>query len=50
MKFRFLMVPKSGKGCSWYCDQPFGSRYVRGYSKDGFETLLEVRKYRIVRL
>lgn len=49
--FKFKMVPKNGKGCDWYCDRPFGSRYVRGFSKDGkFDTLIEVKKYVIVRL
>lgn len=48
--FKFKLVPKNGKGCEWYCNQPFGSRYVRGYSLDGFETIIEVKKYRIVRL
>ena len=49
--FKFKMIPKSGKGRHWYCNQPFGSRYVRGYSEDGkFDTLIEVKRYRIIRL
>lgn len=48
---RYTLRPKNGKGANWYmnADQLFAGNYVKVYSKDGFETIVDIRNYDIIR-
>lgn len=47
----YTLKPKSGKGATWYmnADQLFVGNYVKAHSRDGFETVLDIRNYDIIK-
>lgn len=47
----FELIPKSGKGARWYmlADQLFKGPLVKAFSKDGFETIVNLNLYDIVK-
>ena len=47
----YMLKPKSNKGATWYMnkDQLHVGNYVKVYSKDGFETVVDIRNYNIYR-
>lgn len=48
---KYELIPKNGKGGKWYmnADQLFAGNIVKAYAKDGFETVVDIRNYLIVR-
>ena len=48
---KYELVPKNNKGAKWFmnADQLFVGSYVKVYAKDGFETVVDIRNYRIVK-
>lgn len=48
---QYSLRPKNGKGANWYmdADQLFIGNYVKAYSKDGFETIVDIRNYDVIR-
>ena len=48
---KYELIPKNGEGAKWYmnADQLFVGNHVKAYSKDGFETVVDIRNYHIVR-
>lgn len=48
---QYTLRPKNGKGANWYmnADQLFTGNYVKAYSKDGFETIVDIRNYDVIR-
>lgn len=47
----YTLIPKNGKGARWLmnADQLFAGRLVKAYSKDGFETIVDLDNYEICR-
>lgn len=48
---KYTLKPKNGKGAIWYmnANQLFVGNYVKAYSKDGFEAIVDIRNYDVVR-
>lgn len=51
MKREYRLIPKSGKGATWYTDktQIFKRDYAAAISKDGFETIVKIDNYIITK-
>lgn len=47
----YKLVPKNGNGAIWYVNKSeiFKTGLVKAMSKDGFETLVRIENYNIVR-
>jgi hypothetical protein len=47
----YTLKPKNGKGATWYIEksQLFAGNYVKAYSKDGFETVIDIRDYNVIK-
>lgn len=47
----YRLVPKTNKGTTWYmnANQLFAGNYVKVFSKDGFETVVDIRNYNVCR-
>lgn len=46
VKKTYKLRPKNGKGCVWYTHEIFSkTRWVKAFSKDGFETIVEIDNY-----
>ena len=43
----YRLIPKNGHGCEWYTRDIYEKPWVKAFSKDGFETIVEIEKYRI---
>lgn len=45
----YMLVPKKTTGCRWYIneDEIFTGNYVKVFSKDGFETVVDIRNYNV---
>ena len=48
---KYQLIPKNGKGAKWFmnANQLFTGNFVKAYSKDGYETLVDIRNYYIVK-
>ena len=46
---QYTLTAKNGKGTKWYmnANQLFVGNYVKVYSADGFETVVDIRNYNI---
>lgn len=51
MKKEYMLVPKSGKGAVWYTSKSeiFKNGIIKAVSKDGFETVLNIKNYVIAK-
>lgn len=47
----YTLVPKSGNGCKWHMNKSelFAGNYVKVFSKDGFESVVDIRNYNVCR-
>ena len=45
----YRLVPKTNKGTRWYMNKSelFAGNYVKVFSKDGFETVVDIRNYNV---
>ena len=48
---QYTLRPKNGKGTTWLmdADQLFVGNYVKVHSKDGFETIVDLRTYDVIK-
>lgn len=48
---KYQLIPKNGIGAKWFmnADQLFVGNYVKAYADDGFETVVDIRNYIIVK-
>ena len=51
MMMKYQLIPKNGKGVKWFMgsDQLFSGNYVKAFSSDGFETVVDIRNYYIIK-
>ena len=47
----YTLIPKNGNGCKWYMkkSQLFNGNYVTVNDHNGFETIVDIRNYNIVK-
>lgn len=50
-KYQFILIPKNGKGSKWFmnADQMSAGDYVKVFAQDGFETVVDIRNYTIIK-
>lgn len=48
---KYKLIPKNGKGAEWFINasELFAGNYVKAYSPDGFETVVDIRNYKIIK-